>query len=164
MRTKSIMWVLGTNKAIKAKTRRDQELLSPGSPIAPIVWSVSRWNTRGIAPESKSLHKRSNSQRKETLGTPHHKLSKFNKSYNESNLVDVFSKANRRGSSKTYLKNLLQTKRIELTKLAHSPLPAVPFEYGHSLLTNAYLKDETISTNYMDVPWRPKLIQHHQFD
>lgn len=158
------MLSLGTNKASKTKHNREQELLSPGSPIAPIIGSISRWNTRGVPAGSKSHHKRSISQRKDTLGTPHDKLSRFNKSYNDSNLADVFSKANRRGSSKTYLKNLLQTKRIELTKLTQSPLPISHFEYGHSLLTNAYLKDETLSSNYMEMPWRPKLMHHHQFE
>lgn len=110
--------------------------------------SLCKRKENGMPIKSRHQHKRSIFNRKETLSVTSHHKSRFNQSCNDVNLQDDGVRFNKKESSKAYLKNLLQTKRMQLCKLAHSPSPLKQMEQGTFLLTNEYLKETSMGYDF----------------
>lgn len=110
---------------------------------------VGRSNTRGTISKQNGRQKRSQFNKKHTLNstsTTQNPGSPFEDTITMS------------GGSKTYLKNLLQTKRIQLAKLVQGAMPQKLKDQGSFLLTNEYLKDSSLFLENNKSQFAPRLM------
>lgn len=118
--------------------------------------SYNRSNTRGMHYWPKLNQNHSQFKKSNEIMTPGNARGKFNKSCNESKLEIQLQKQTKNKDSKMYLKNLLQTKRIEIPRSVCSPTPMSNFDLRANLLTNEYLKEGGIQLEYFQDAWKPK--------